>query len=790
MRAATRQSLSMTCDTLDRLIAGLSSLGIEQAQGNRALRERGRVGLGRVPRQRRGGGRRGRSRRLAVIEGLTGLGPHASVTDTITVGDAPPIVLRRNVQAFFQGNRYLLRDLVAHVTGLVPSGVDVLDLYAGAGLFAITAAEVRQARVTAVEGDRIAAADLAANAASHAGVAVHHQAVEEFLERAPAPAAVIVDPPRTGLSRAALDGVIRLRARRVVYVSCDVATLARDARRLVDAGKHHRACRRLRLVSEHPRTSKRWWCSARDSGWLARGSWLAARKALCRSASSVVFPSPEPRAPSPEPRLTMRSCPLTPFTVWSVRARPRSPADARRGARRDRRSSVRRAQAPGGQRGSEVSKDALIEAAWGDVAVTDNSLEQAISRLRRVLGRRRRAAVHRNGGAPRLSVHGAMSRASSGARPTQALDALLAPHRAWIEGRAALETLERDQIVHAREVFEERAAQRARSGIGARRAGQRLRHAVRDDARRRDAGRDALAMAAHHAREACRLDPRTARRGRRSASCSIGPGSSADALAASRRAVTLEPDNWRHHVRLSYVELGRGAAARGASHAGAAAWLSAGALAGGHGARRASGAGRGRAGARGRHRRPGRPGRAAPTRFSGVALHWLLGLIHLAPRRRRRALAEFERELSVEGSGHLYARECCANTWYAIGALQAAAGRSPMPRDAFSGPSSACRGIPWRASGWLRRRRRAAGRRPAPSAATGRRVLSRRPSPAPSQLVARGRHDEAARLVDDDARQRAARQRRVAAAGRAAAECQRAPDAWASALARLRSRAA
>jgi 23S rRNA (uracil1939-C5)-methyltransferase len=96
--------------------------------------------------------------------------------------------------------------------------------------------------VTAVEGDRIAALDLQANAAALAtaagSVTAVHRPVEEFViaARRAVPAILIVDPPRTGMSKAALEGAIRLRPRRIVYVSCDVATLARDARRLLDAG--------------------------------------------------------------------------------------------------------------------------------------------------------------------------------------------------------------------------------------------------------------------------------------------------------------------------------------------------------------------------------------------------------------------------------------------------------------------------------------------------------------------------------------------------------------------------
>ena len=47
---------------------------------------------------------------------------------------------------------------------------------------------------------------------------------------------VIVDPPRTGMSAEALAAVLDVKAARLIYISCDVATLALDSRKIVDAG--------------------------------------------------------------------------------------------------------------------------------------------------------------------------------------------------------------------------------------------------------------------------------------------------------------------------------------------------------------------------------------------------------------------------------------------------------------------------------------------------------------------------------------------------------------------------
>jgi 23S rRNA (uracil1939-C5)-methyltransferase len=192
-----------------------------------------------------------RSTLAPLAEGLTGLSAHDAsssalqvvegtpdLRDEISIGtdEGAPLRLSRNVRSFFQGNRFLLEPLVRHVLAQIGNG-PIVDLYAGVGLFGLAAAAAGHDAVTLVEGDATSGADLESNARPFAGkVRVLRRSVESALAGLRDVATCLVDPPRTGLSDAARAGVAHLKARRVVYVSCDVATLARDARALVDGG--------------------------------------------------------------------------------------------------------------------------------------------------------------------------------------------------------------------------------------------------------------------------------------------------------------------------------------------------------------------------------------------------------------------------------------------------------------------------------------------------------------------------------------------------------------------------
>ncbi|HUK36720.1 MAG TPA: TRAM domain-containing protein [Vicinamibacterales bacterium] len=231
---ATRQLLPATCDALDRLAAGVRSLGLDVREielsenvdaSNRAVCLDTSAAIDVQS-----------TARLGATDGVTSFGPDAVVHETLSIGGVD-VSLRRSVLAFFQGNRYLLAALVNHVVDEVPVDASLVDLYAGAGLFAVGAAAAKKSRVRAVEGDRVSAADLIVNAGAYEAVDAVRQPVETFLASAPkTPDVLVVDPPRTGMSRDALDGIISLRAPQMIYVSCDVATLARDSKRLVESG--------------------------------------------------------------------------------------------------------------------------------------------------------------------------------------------------------------------------------------------------------------------------------------------------------------------------------------------------------------------------------------------------------------------------------------------------------------------------------------------------------------------------------------------------------------------------
>lgn len=132
----------------------------------------------------------------------------------------------------------LLADEVRQRSALAPGEI-AADLYAGVGVFAAVMAE--QVGVTgsvhAVESNSIAAKNAKRNLADLTNVQVHAEEVVDWLYAWEGQLdSVVLDPPRTGLGRAVVDELVRIRPTTIVYISCDPASFARDLRWLADGG--------------------------------------------------------------------------------------------------------------------------------------------------------------------------------------------------------------------------------------------------------------------------------------------------------------------------------------------------------------------------------------------------------------------------------------------------------------------------------------------------------------------------------------------------------------------------
>ncbi len=177
-------------------------------------------------------------------------------------------LFRISASSFFQINSHQTEELVRVVSSFLrPGPEDVLvDAYCGVGTFGVTLA-AQVAQVIGIESHAASVADARFNAADHPNMTFVEGPAETALPTLQGLASplVVLDPPRMGLASEALSAVVSLSPSRVVYVSCDPATLARDVGKFAASGydlhavqpidmfpqTYHIECVALLLPSEH-----------------------------------------------------------------------------------------------------------------------------------------------------------------------------------------------------------------------------------------------------------------------------------------------------------------------------------------------------------------------------------------------------------------------------------------------------------------------------------------------------------------------------------------------------------
>lgn len=161
--------------------------------------------------------------------------------------------IESDASVFFQSNLGLLPELVDSVRKAVDDGIAsgeasnewLIDLFSGVGFFAALLQD-KFKRVTTVERDegclKHAKVNLSVTAAVHSETAALIENVsapaEDWLAEnvVDIPATLIVDPPRTGLPKTALEAIAKSSVKKMIYVSCDPVTLARDFAKLAEFG--------------------------------------------------------------------------------------------------------------------------------------------------------------------------------------------------------------------------------------------------------------------------------------------------------------------------------------------------------------------------------------------------------------------------------------------------------------------------------------------------------------------------------------------------------------------------
>ena len=143
-----------------------------------------------------------------------------------------------SIDSFFQTNIPQAEAMVAKVLQLAGELHEkvVLDAYCGVGLFSAFMAK-EAAQLIGIELSDSACDDYATNLDEFDNVSLYMGAVEEVLPSLEIhPDVVVIDPPRAGLDKRVITAIVTARPQKVIYVSCDPATLARDVKRFSQQG--------------------------------------------------------------------------------------------------------------------------------------------------------------------------------------------------------------------------------------------------------------------------------------------------------------------------------------------------------------------------------------------------------------------------------------------------------------------------------------------------------------------------------------------------------------------------
>jgi 23S rRNA (uracil-5-)-methyltransferase RumA len=194
---------------------------------------------------------------IAVVrkKGLTLFGnPDLNFTISLNHwGEKSVLKLRTSPESFSQVNLQQNQTLIRTVLEFSEVNERVLDLYAGAGNLTLPLA-IASKEVWGIEENRLAVEDARFNAERNGIKNCNFIAgrVEDILRnwRREKPDLVILDPPRMGC-KTVLDQIVRLKPKKIVYVSCEPTTFARDLHLFSKKGFH---LQRLHLVDMFPQT--------------------------------------------------------------------------------------------------------------------------------------------------------------------------------------------------------------------------------------------------------------------------------------------------------------------------------------------------------------------------------------------------------------------------------------------------------------------------------------------------------------------------------------------------------